>query len=80
MDDLRLQICYSSTTVHIIINSMGTIDLFVQYGETGKWTPKSMPDSGIDLPAGPRGTAPTAAHPPNRYGPAPHTLPARETG
>ena len=46
------------------------------YGET----PKSMTDSVIDLPAGPRGTAPAAAHPPNRYGPAPHTLPARETG
>ena len=29
-------------------------------------------------PAGPRGTAPTAAHPPNRYGAAQHTPPAPE--
>ena len=50
------------------------------YGETAPMAPGSMHESCIDWPAGPRGTTPAAPHPPNRYGPAPHTLPTRETG
>ena len=40
--------------------------------------PETMSESDIVWPAGSRGTAPTAAHPPNRYGAAQYTPPAPE--
>ena len=48
------------------------------YRETAPMDPETMSESDIVWPAGPRGTAPTAAHPPNCYGAAPHTPPAPE--
>jgi len=48
--------------------------------ENRKMDPRNDVKTDIVRPAGPRGTAPTAAQSSNRYGPAPHILPAPETG